>query len=326
MQADSNAAEESLLHIPVLLEQSIALLKVQPGLTYVDVTAGFGGHLQAISDSLAGSGLAIGIDKDLESVNRLSEKFQGQPGVKIVHGDFANLTEKLAELGVCTVTGGIIADLGVSSMQIDEASRGFSFLKEGPLDMRMDKTQSLTAEDLINGLDEHELAEIIFRYGEERYSRAIARRIVKMRPLSTTRELADLVVQTIKSKSGKGKKLTHYNIHPATRTFQAIRIAVNKELEHLTKLLDQAAAALAPGAMLVVISFHGLEDRIVKQFFKRMASPCICPPRQPICTCNKRAQFQTITRKPIVADEQEILANIRSRSAKLRSAEKILEV
>jgi 16S rRNA (cytosine1402-N4)-methyltransferase len=322
VQADDNAADENQLHIPVLLDKTIELLNVRHGLTYIDVTAGAGGHLEAISNALAGTGLAIGIDKDLESVERLCEKFNGRTGVKVVHGDFARLSEVLAKLGISTVTGGIIADLGVSSMQIDDAQRGFSFLREGPLDMRMDKTKPYTAKELVNNLDETELSEIIFRYGEERYSRAIARKIVEMRPLSTTRELADLVVHTVKRKSGKG---TFYNIHPATRTFQAIRIAVNSELENLSKFLEQAATIMAPGAMLVVISFHGLEDRIVKQFFKLMASPCICPPRFPICNCNKRPQFQIITRKPIVADEQEILANIRSRSAKLRSGEKILE-
>lgn len=323
-QTDSNATDEILLHTPVLLDRSLELLNVRRGLTYIDATAGGGGHLQAIVQALAGSGLAVGIDKDLQSVERLVEQFSGQPAVKIVHGDFARLTEILAELDLSTVTGGIIADLGVSSMQINDGLRGFSFLKDGPLDMRMDRSKPYTAKELVNNLPEAELAEIIFKYGEERYSRTIAKRIVEARPLSTTRQLADLVVQTIKRKAGKGKKATHYYIHPATRTFQAIRIAVNSELENLSKFLDQAAALMAPGAILVVISFHGLEDRIVKQFFRLMASSCICPPRQPICNCNKRPQFQIITKKPIIADEQEILANIRSRSAKLRSGEKLL--
>lgn len=324
-QADGNAEDEGLLHIPVLLDRSLELLNVRPGLTYVDATAGAGGHLQAICNALAGTGLAIGIDKDLESVERLAAKFRGQSNVQIVHGDFARLTEILADLGLSTINGGIIADLGVSSMQIDDGRRGFSFLKEGPLDMRMDQSKSYSAKELLNNLDQAALAEIIFKYGEERYSRAIAKKIVEARPIETTRQLADLVVQTIKWKTGKGKKSTYYDIHPATRTFQAIRIAVNSELDNLRHFLEQTATIMAPGAMLVVISFHGLEDGIVKQFFKLMASPCICPPRQPVCNCQKRPQFRVVTRKPIVADQQEILANIRSRSAKLRSGEKLLE-
>jgi 16S rRNA (cytosine1402-N4)-methyltransferase len=314
-------------HTPVMLERAVAMLNVRPGLTYIDATAGGGGHLGAIYQLTAGHGDLIAFDQDPNALENLRVKF-ADTNIKFVHANFSRMTEKLAELGVNTVTGGIIADLGVSSMQLDDPARGFSFTKPGPLDMRMDTSQTVTAADLVNDLSQEQLADIIFQHGEERLSRPIARRIVAARPITTTAQLAEIVAAAYGRKSRQrgnksGIKQRSVNIHPATRTFQALRIAVNYELESLNQLLEQAAVVLAPGARLVIITFHSLEDRLVKQFFRRMASNCICPPKQPVCTCGKRSEFLIIGRKPFIAEEKEVLANIRSRSAKLRAGEKL---
>ncbi len=294
---------------------------MRPGLTYVDATIGAGGHLRAIVDRLAEKkqGTIIGIDRDPITIESLKLDFSGK--ANLVHGNYSNLKEILAQQSLDTISGGIIADLGVSSMQLDNAERGFSFLKDGPLDMRMDSSQSLTASDLINDLSENELANIIFEFGEERYSRQIAHSIVHARPLHSTLELVEVVSRTLGRKQ-HGKKFKK-GLHPATRTFQAIRIAVNDELGNLRKFLDSALAMLAPGARIVIITFHSLEDRLVKQIFRQTAATCVCPPRQPVCTCHHKAELLIITRKPIVASESEVLANIRARSAKLRAGEKL---
>jgi 16S rRNA (cytosine1402-N4)-methyltransferase len=317
-------------HVPVLLRQSLELLNVTAGKLYVDATAGGGGHLGAImaaQQDQGGAAKVIGIDRDSHSLQALQERF-GE-GCTLLHANFSQIKECMQEIGVSTIDGGILADLGVSSMQLDQASRGFSFMREGPLDMRMDPTQTTTAEQLINRMSEEELANIIFKYGEERFSRAIARQIVRERPLRTTSELADVVSRSFRhqkkriaahsKKRGNDPELTH----PATRTFQAIRIAVNNELSSLEKFLEDGLSLLAPGARLVVITFHSLEDRVVKQFLRRAAAPCVCPPRQPVCTCQHKPELLIMTRKPVVADEKEVLANIRSRSAKLRAGEKL---
>jgi 16S rRNA (cytosine1402-N4)-methyltransferase len=209
---------------------------------------------------------------------------------------------------------GILLDFGVSSMQLDTPTRGFSFLHDGPLDMRFSPQASQSAADLVNNLTEFEIADIIFRFGEERLSRKIARVIVNHRPIQTTRELADLILKNI----GKNER-----IHPATRTFQALRITVNNELESIETVIPIAVSLLKPGGRLAVISFHSLEDRLVKEYFRRESIDCICPPRQPICTCEHKACIKEINRKPIVADETEKQENSRARSAKLRIAEKL---
>lgn len=314
-------------HIPVMLDSALALLNVRPGLTYVDATAGGGGHLTGILELTQGKGQVIGIDKDASAIARLKGKLSS-PNLKLIGSDFANVTAALAKEGIGTVSGGIIADLGISSMQVDDPARGFSFLKDGPLDMRMNTNQTVTANDLVNKLSEKELADIIFKFGEERESRTIARNIVRARPLNTTSELKDVVAASLKYRAWQKNKIRAGRnrldaSHPATRTFQALRIAVNSELESLNQLLEQSRTLLSPGARLVVITFHSLEDRMVKQFFKRMASHCVCPPRQPVCTCQKKPEFLIITRKPFVAEEKEVLANVRSRSAKLRAGEKL---
>jgi len=312
------------------LRQSLELLNVRPGKLYVDATAGGGGHLGAILDAQqqqGGGGRVIGIDRDWHSLQAL-EAGLGERAT-LLHANFADIKEQINEIGIDTIDGGILADLGVSSMQLDEASRGFSFLRDGPLDMRMDPTQSITAEQLINRMSEEELANIIFKFGEERFSRAIARQIVRERPLHSTSELADVVSRSFRHQkrriaaSSKRRGNVSELTHPATRTFQAIRIAVNNELGSLEKFLEDSLSLLAPGARLVVITFHSLEDRAVKQFLRQAAAPCICPPRQPVCTCHHKPELLIITRKPVAADEKEVLANIRSRSAKLRAGEKL---
>lgn len=314
-------------HAPVMLEEAVELLDVRPGLTYVDATAGGGGHLCRILDKVAGpGGRVIGIDRDEVSLNALRQRLGDR--ATLIHSNFADLKESLDAIGISTVSGGILADLGVSSMQLDDPERGFSFLKEGPLDMRMDRNQKTTAEHLVNTLDESELADILYQYGEERESRAIARAIASRRPVTTTTQLADIVAGALtkaryRKQGGHRKRGPVDSSHPATRTFQAIRIAVNNELQSVEKFLEEAMSILAPGARLAVITFHSLEDRLVKQFLRLKAATCVCPPRMPVCNCGKKQELLIITRKPVCASDQEVLANIRSRSAKLRAGIKV---
>lgn len=322
------AADHAGPHYPVMLKEAIDLLNIQSGKVYVDATAGAGGHLCEIAKLAGKQSRVFGFDRDTTAIENLKNVVPSN--VKLIHSNYSNLKERLSEEGVNTVDGGILADLGVSSMQIDDAARGFSFLRDGPLDMRMDPTQSTTAAYLVNTLPERDLADIIYKFGEERHSKKVAKSIVQNRPFETTGKLADVVSRTLNKFQKRGsRRSTPYGSgfqvtkHPATRTFQALRIAVNTELESLENFLEEAVSLLEPGARLVIISFHSLEDRIVKQFLKSKASPCICPPRQPLCTCNKKSELLIITRKPVVADEQELTANIRSRSAKLRAGEKV---
>jgi 16S rRNA (cytosine1402-N4)-methyltransferase len=234
---------------------------------------------------------------------------------------YTTLQDQLRMLGWAGVNG-ILLDLGVSSMQLDTPGRGFSFQADAPLDMRFDPHAPLQASDLVNDLPEHELAQLLYRYGEEPRSRQIARAIVRARPVHTTAELAAIVVAA--SGGSRRKKAAGRPIHPATRTFQALRIAVNRELEGLEMVLPQAVASLATGGRLAVISFHSLEDRIVKQFFRRESQDCLCPPRQPVCTCGHKATLIEISRRPVVPDPDEIAQNPRARSARLRVAERVL--
>jgi len=310
----SDGPSTSFSHVPVLLNEAMDELKLQPGKVWVDATSGFGGHLQEMINRLNGDGKFIGIDRDNQTLSMLKERLKDK--AELFHANYSEIGQVLAEVGETSISGGILADLGVSSRQLDDAERGFSFLRDGPLDMRMDQSQTLTAEKIVNNYSEKELAEIIFIYGEERHSRRIAKRIIERRPLKTTRELAELVRSCVRPSKFDDS-------HPATRTFQALRIAVNDELGNLKSFLHKGIELLAPGARFVVITFHSLEDRIVKQIFKEAAVNCICPPRQPVCTCDKRSQLLVITRKPIVADKKEVLANPRARSAKLRAGEKL---
>jgi 16S rRNA (cytosine1402-N4)-methyltransferase len=304
-----------------MLEQTLEFLSVLPGKTYVDATAGAGGHLRAIAQRTAGSGAVVGIDRDLNALRDLQETADSFGNLKLVHANFRDLKQALATVGISTVSGGILADLGVSSMQLDSPDRGFSFMQEGPLDMRMDPTAKMTAEQLVNQLPERELADIIYRFGEERLSRQIAQRIVRERPITTTTRLAQVVSQVVSPRRRAGSNRDQS--HPATRTFQALRMAVNDELASIEDFLNQALEILEPGGRLVLITFHSLEDRLVKHFLKYAASACTCPPRQPVCNCGKKSSLKILTTKPVVPDQSEILANPRSRSAKLRAGDKI---
>ncbi len=308
-----------------MLEQSLTMLNLRPGLIWVDATAGLGGHLRQILNRAGPTSTVLGIDRDPEAIQLLHSEFGNL--VHLSCANYSNVKNILAGYGIGTVTGGILADLGVSSLQLDTQERGFSFLHDGPLDMRMDPEAPVSAATLVNTLPEKELADIIYRFGEERQSRLIARRIVQSRPLTTTRELSSLVsacvVASAKSKKHRSGRYRKDISHPATRTFQALRMAVNDELPGLEKFLKDAIQLLSVGARLVVITFHSLEDRLVKQMFREASLACICPPRQPVCTCRKSRELQILTKKPLTPDSEEIIINPRSRSAKLRAGEKV---
>ncbi|NJN94795.1 MAG: 16S rRNA (cytosine(1402)-N(4))-methyltransferase RsmH [Anaerolineales bacterium] len=301
------------MHQSVLLAEVITALQPHSGGIYMDGTVGAGGHTAALLAASAPDGQVFGFDRDQSALD-LAKRQLAQFGqrVHLFHANFDRLAQT-ARAHNLPPADGILLDLGVSSMQFDQPERGFSFQAEGPLDMRMDASAGPTAAELVNSLPEEELANLIYRYGEERHSRRIARAIVKARPLSSTAELAQLVLRASRSERTK--------IHPATRTFQALRIAVNDELGALERTLPQALACLNPGGRLAVISFHSLEDRIVKNYFRQESQDCICPPEQPVCTCRHKATIDIITKRPITASLVEIDANPRARSAKLRVVE-----
>ena len=309
-------------HLPVLYKEIIHGLQPVSSGRYIDCTVGAGGHATGILEISSPDGLLLGFDLDPEAL-ALSEKQLASfgPRVRLVHKSYRQLVQVLKEIG-WTLVDGILIDLGVSSMQLDTAERGFSFVKDAPLDMRFDPSQTTTAETLVNSLSEAELADLIYRYGEERQARRIARALVGKRPITTTRQLASIILGASEDR-GTGQRKTGKHTHPATRTFQALRIAVNDELGALEEVLPQSVEVLKSGARLAVISFHSLEDRIVKEFMRRESRDCICPPRQPVCTCGHKATLRELTRKPITATAAEIEANPRSRSAKLRIAERL---
>lgn len=303
------------IHIPVLLNEVLNGLRVRPGGRYIDATVGEGGHAAEILSASSPDGRLLGLDRDpgaLEVAHARLVSYAGR--FVLVHSSYTRLAA-IAPAREFVPADGILFDLGLSSLQLADPDRGFSFAKDGPLDMRFDPTTGeRTAADLVDQLSSEELADLLYRYGEERQSRRIAEAIVAARPIRTTKELASVVEQAV----GRRRR----RIHPATRTFQALRIAVNDELTVLEKTLPQAVEALAPGGRLVVISFHSLEDRIIKRFVRRESRDCICPPASPICTCDHRATLRVVTRKPIRPTEEEVFANPRSRSARLRIAEK----
>ncbi len=307
---------ETNSHQPVLYQEIIhALQPVRTGL-YVDCTVGAGGHAVGILQASDPGGRLLGLDLDPQALELAKQKLAPfRSRAILMHGSYVTLSEQLKALEWEAVDG-ILVDLGLSSMQLGNSDRGFSFKLDGPLDMRFDPRSNLRASDLVNQLYVDDLANIIYKYGEERYSRKVARAIVAARPVRTTRHLAEIVAEVISS----GKR----GIHPATRTFQALRIAVNNELERLEALLPQAVEALKPAGRLVVIAYHSLEDRIVKLFLRKESSDCICPPRQPICTCGHLASLKVITRKPIRPSNEEVKQNPRSRSARMRVAERIV--
>jgi 16S rRNA (cytosine1402-N4)-methyltransferase len=309
-------AKPPLPHISVLYHEIINALQPQSPGFYVDGTVGAGGHAWGILNASSPDGKLLGLDLDptaLELARQRLSEFGER--VTLVQTSYTTLKESLQTRGWKSVQG-IILDLGVSSMQIDNPDRGFSFQADGPLDMRLNPFQPLTAADIVNNSSEERLADILWRYGEENQSRKIARMILHNRPLQTTTQLAEVVQRAI------GRK--HGHIHPATRTFQALRIAVNQELQSLEEVLPRAIEVLAPGGRLAIISFHSLEDRIVKQYFRSESRDCICPPEQPICTCGHKATIKEINRHPIVASEEEVLQNSRARSARLRVVEKLI--
>jgi 16S rRNA (cytosine1402-N4)-methyltransferase len=307
-------------HRPVLLHETVQLLAPERGGLFVDATLGLGGHSEAILRA-SPTTRVLGIDRDREAIEYARRRLAlYESRCRLVHADFREVARVLAEADVEAVSG-VLADLGVSSLQFDTAARGFSFRHDAPLDMRMDaRGDEETAAELLARLPEEEIARIIFEYGEERKSRRIARLIVERRdegrPVETTVELAELVARAV------GHKRTE-RIHPATRTFQALRIAVNRELEGLGEFVETAIDLLQPQGRLCVISFHSLEDRIVKRALRRLSGRCECDPRAPVCTCGARRAVELLTRRPVTATEEEVSENPRARSAKLRAARKL---
>ena len=302
-------------HQPVLYHEIIQALQPKNKGYYVDCTLGAGGHALGILNASQPEGQLLGFDLDPQALALARETLAPhERRILLMQRSYTKLSETLQEIQWHLVNG-IVLDLGASSMQFDTAERGFSFREDAPLDMRFGPQQTESAADIINTYSEAELAEIIFRYGEERASRRIAKAIIRERPIHTTFELATLI-STVLPRKGK-------RVHPATRTFQALRIAVNDELGAIESILPQAVNALAPGGRLAVISFHSLEDRLVKQYFRHESKDCVCPPRQPICTCDHQASIKEIARKPIRPSDEEIAQNPRARSARLRIAEKL---
>jgi 16S rRNA (cytosine1402-N4)-methyltransferase len=299
-----------------MLREVLAGLDVRPGGRYVDCTLDGGGHAEAIMEAASPGGTLLGIDEDVEVMELARERLtRFGDAVAYVHGNFRDVDRICRERGFAPVNG-ILIDLGLSSHQLASEKRGFSFRVESPLDMRFGPQVEKTASEWVNEAGEEELADLIWRYGEERRSRRIARAIVQGRPMRTTTDLAKAVEQAVGRRPGS-------QIHPATKTFQALRIAVNQELASLAEVLPWAHGLLGFGSRLVVISYHSLEDRIVKQYIQRESRDCICPPEQPVCTCDHKATLRPISRGAVQPSQEEIANNPRSRSAKLRVAERL---
>ena len=305
-------------HVSVLLDECIEALNIQPDGIYVDGTLGGAGHSYHIAEKLT-TGRLIGIDRDpfaLEAAGKRLEPFKDR--VTLVHSNFCQMAKVLDDLGIAGVDG-ILLDLGVSSPQLDDGARGFSYMADAPLDMRMDSGDALTADTVVNTWSYEELKRILYDYGEERYAPAIAAAIVRRRetaPIRTTLELVDVIRSAMPPAALREKQ------HPAKRTFQAIRIAVNDELGSVSRAMEAAIPRLNPGGRLAVITFHSLEDRIVKSAMANAAKGCVCPPEFPVCVCGRTPQVTVLTRKPIVSGEEELARNPRARSAKLRVCEK----
>ncbi len=307
-------------HVSVLLEESIENLNIKSNGIYVDGTLGGGGHSSEIVKRLGDDGLLIGIDQDANAINAATDKLKEHlHKVKLVRDNFRNIEGVLNELNITGIDG-ILLDLGVSSHQLDEAERGFSYMHDAPLDMRMDNRNTLTAKNVVNDYSEKELERVIKEYGEERWAKRVASFIVNERATSeilTTHQLVNVIKKAIP----KGARID--GPHPAKRTFQAIRIEVNQELDIIEGTINDAVKYLNPGGRICIITFHSLEDRIVKNAFKKLQNPCVCPPKFPICKCGGVQSIEIITRKPIISAEEELDDNHRARSAKLRVAEKV---
>ena len=306
-------------HVSVLLDECIENLKINPNGIYVDGTLGGAGHSFQIAKKLSNNGKLIGIDRDLDALRVAKDRLKEFSNVEYVHGNHDDIKSILENIGLDKVDG-ILLDLGMSSYQIDEKTRGFSYMADARLDMRMDTTQKLDAEDVINNYKEEEIARILYEYGEEKFSRQIARNICEYRKnkrIETTKQLVEIIEKSIPSfaKDGKG--------HPAKKTFQAIRIEVNNEIEPLYNTVINSIKALKPGGRLCIITFHSLEDRAVKIAYSDALGKCVCPKELPYCVCNKEVLGKIITKKPILPTEEEMNNNSRSRSAKLRVFERI---
>ena len=317
IQRGESKVEERFLHRPVLLHETVKYLSVRRGGVYIDGTVGEGGHAAAILQAAVPGGRLLGVDLDPKSLEHARRRLQGYEGsFTLVEGNYALLKEPVSSLGLQSVDG-ILLDLGLSSLELEDSGRGFSFLRDEALDMRYSPGADVDASFIVNEYPMEELADIIARYGEEPRARAIARAITLNRPLRTTLELADLVARVSRRPRGK--------THPATRTFQALRIAVNSELENLQEGLEQAIETLGAEGRLVVISYHSLEDRIVKRTFAREATDCICPPPTPVCICEHKASLKIISKRVITPSEEEVKANPRSRSGRMRVAERLTD-
>lgn len=309
-------------HTSVLAAEVLAFLAPRSGGLYVDGTVGGGGHASLVLEASAPDGRLIGFDRDEEALRAAAARLApfGER-VMLIHGNFAGMAQELAKRGIDGVDG-ILCDLGVSSHQLDTGERGFSFQQDAPLDMRMDTSCGMTAADLVNDLPEEELTRIIREYGEERWAKRIASFIVRARettPLSTTLQLVDVIKGAIPRAKWEER------LHPATRTFQALRIAVNGELESVEEGVAVGVGLLNPGGRIVIISFHSLEDRIVKESFREFSRGCVCPKELPVCVCNHQPELKILTGKPVMATPGEVEANPRARSARLRAAEKITQ-
>lgn len=309
-------------HIPVLYNEVLENLNIRSGGIYVDGTLGGGGHAFGVCERLGNSGLFIGIDRDIDAINAAKKRLSSFPCRKIfVHDNYSNIKHILSDLGISAIDG-VLLDLGVSSFQLDAKERGFSYMKPAPLDMRMDAEASFSALDVVNKYSEQELLHIIRDYGEEKWAKRIAHFIVEARenePLTTTDQLVDVIKRAIPASARRTGP------HPAKRTFQAIRIEVNDELCGLESAVDDFIDVTAPQGRIVVITFHSLEDRIVKEKFLQKENPCTCPKNMP-CVCGKISEIKRITRKPVIPSKSEIDKNTRSRSAKFRAAEKLKKV
>lgn len=306
-------------HISVLLNECIEGLNIKENGIYVDGTLGGAGHSAEIVKRLT-TGRLIGIDQDTNAINAAEKRLEEyKDKVTLVHDNFSNIKAVFSQLGI-EKADGFLLDIGVSSHQLDEAERGFSYMHDAPLDMRMNRDNSFSAYNVVNEYSEDELSEIIYKYGEERWSKRIAQFIVaerKQKPIETTFELVDVIKKAVPKGARKDGP------HPAKRTFQAIRIEVNGELEILERTIDDMTELLNPGGRLCIITFHSLEDRIVKNAFRKQENPCTCPPEFPVCVCGKKKRANVVTRKPILPSDEELEFNHRSRSAKLRILERI---
>jgi len=311
----------SYRHTPAMLDEVISHLNCRPGKTYVDGTLGGSGHAGAICERIMPGGVFIGIDQDIDAINHAKVALQNYgPHLHLLHGNFIRLPEFLLQLNI-TAVDGILLDLGLSQHQLEQSGRGFSFRKDEPLDMRMDIQSPQTAAQLVNNLAPEDLQKLFKEFGEERWAKKIARNIVEIRrqeKIRTSKQLAQIVADSIPARSASQQK-----IHPATRVFMALRIAVNQELDRLKAFMEYAVDYLNPGGRLCVLSFHSLEDRIVKQRLKVLEKGCTCPPRLPRCVCGQKPQIRILTKKVVRPTDAEVAANPMARSTRLRAAEKI---